>query len=43
MSTTTIIVIISIAIIFAIIAVRGGGPRVTRIDRTVKRDKERDE
>jgi hypothetical protein len=40
MSTTTIIIIIAIAVIFALIAVRGGGPRVTEIDRTVRKEKD---
>jgi hypothetical protein len=44
MSTQTIIIIIIIAIVMIVVlAWRGrGGPRVTEIDRTVKRKKEGD-
>jgi len=38
--STTILVIIAIV---ALLAARRGGPRVTQIDRTVRRDKEGDE
>jgi hypothetical protein len=39
MSTTLVIFVIAIAIVTAI-ALRRGGPRVTQIDRTVRRKKE---
>jgi hypothetical protein len=44
MSTQTIIIIIAVIIVFVLAA--GGlrrGPRVTQIDRTVRREKEGDE
>lgn len=40
MSTQNIIIIVAIIAIIAVLAVRRGGPRVTHIDRTVRRDKE---
>ena len=40
MSTQTIIIIVAIVAIIAMLAIRGGGPRVTDIDRTVRREKE---
>ena len=40
MSTQTIIIIVAIVAIIAMLAIRGGGPRVTHIDRTVRREKE---
>jgi hypothetical protein len=43
MSTQTIIIIVVVVAIIALLAARGGGPRVTQIDRTVRRDKEGDE
>jgi hypothetical protein len=43
MSTQTIIIIVVVIAIIALLAARGGGPRVTQIDRTVRRDKEGDE
>jgi hypothetical protein len=43
MSTQTIIIIVAVVAIIALLAARGGGPRVTQIDRTVKRDKGGDE
>lgn len=43
MSTQTIIIIVAIVAIIAFLAARGGGPRVTQIDRTIRRDKEGDE
>ena len=39
MSTTVILVIIALVVIFALIAVRGSGPRVTTIETTKKREK----
>jgi hypothetical protein len=43
-STQQIIVAISIAmiVVIALAAARGGGPRITQITRTVKRDDEKD-
>ena len=43
MSTQTIIIIVVVVAIIALLAARGGGPRVTQIDRTVRRKKEGDE
>jgi hypothetical protein len=44
MTTHQIIIIISIImiVVIALAAARGGGPRVTQITRTVKRDEEKD-
>ncbi|HET7576453.1 MAG TPA: hypothetical protein VFK19_07805 [Sphingomicrobium sp.] len=43
MSTQTIIIVIAIIMIVVLAwRSRGGGPRVTEIDRTVKRNKEGD-
>jgi hypothetical protein len=39
MTTTQIILIVAIVAIIALLAARAGGPRVTQIDRTVRRDK----
>ena len=43
MSTQTIIIIVAVIAIVALLAARSGGPRVTQIDRTVRRDNEPDE
>lgn len=46
MSTTTLVIlgIAAVALIIAVILAAGeGGPRITRIDRTVRREKEDDE
>ena len=43
MSTTTIIIIAVAVVILLAVAIGRGGPRVTQIDRTVRRDKEGDE
>ena len=40
MSTQTIVIIVVIVALIAVLATRRGGPRVTHIDRTVRRDKE---
>ena len=40
MSTQNIIIIVAIIAIIAVLAARRGVPRVTHIDRTVRRDKE---
>ena len=42
MSTQTIIIIVAIIAVIAFLAARGGGPRVTHIDRTVRREKKDD-
>jgi hypothetical protein len=42
MSTQTIIIVVAVIALVAVIASRLGGPRVTQIDRTVRR-KEEDE
>jgi hypothetical protein len=42
MSTTLVIFVIAIAIVAAI-ALRHGGPRVTQIDRTVRKEREDEE
>jgi hypothetical protein len=41
MSTQQIIIVIAVIIVFVLAArgIRGGGPRVTQIDRTVRREK----
>lgn len=43
MSTTTIIILVVVVGLVAALAARGAGPRVTQIDRTVRREKERGE
>ena len=43
MSTQTIIIIIAAVAIVALLAVRGSGPRVTQIDRTVRKEKDLDD
>ena len=43
MSTTTIVIIVAVVAVIAVLAVRGGGPRVTQIDRTVRREKDSDD
>jgi hypothetical protein len=40
MSTQTIVIIVVIVALIAVLAARRSGPRVTHIDRTVRRDKE---
>lgn len=37
-----IVLLVAIAVIAALLAARGGGPRVTQIDRTVRREKDGD-
>ena len=37
-----IVILVAIAAIAALLAVRSGGPRVTQIDRTVRRDRDPD-
>ena len=43
MSTQTIIIIIAVVAIIALLASRRSGPRVTHIDRTVRREKDSDD
>jgi hypothetical protein len=44
MSAATIIVIVAVVALVALLATRGrGGPRVTQIDRTVRREKDVDD
>ena len=43
MSMQTIIIIIAVVAVIALLAVRAGGPRVTQIDRTVRKEKDRDD
>ena len=40
MSTQTIIVIIAVIAIIALLAARRSGPRVTTVERTVRKDKD---
>ena len=37
MSTQLIVIIVVVVALIAVLAMRGGGPRVTQIDRTVRR------
>jgi hypothetical protein len=39
MSAQTIVIIIAVLAVIAALAVRRGGPRITQIDRAVRRDK----
>ena len=43
MSTATITIFIIAIVIVAVLAVRSGGPRVTHIDRKVRREKDSDD
>jgi len=45
MTTTQIIIVVAVVAIIALLAVvgTGGGPRVTHIDRTVRKDKDGDD
>ena len=43
MSTQTIIIIVALVALIAVLAARSGGPRVTQIDRTVRREKDSDD
>ena len=44
MTTTQIILVAVVAVaLIAVLAARGGGPRVTHIDRTVRKDKDSDD
>jgi hypothetical protein len=42
-STQIIIVIVAVVAIVAVLAVRTGGPRVTQIDRTIRKEKDSDD
>jgi hypothetical protein len=42
-STTAIIIIVAAVALIAVIASRSGGPRVTQIDRTVRKQKDGDD
>jgi NAD/NADP transhydrogenase alpha subunit len=39
-STSAIIIIVAVVAVIAVLVARRGGPRVTQIDRTVRREKE---
>jgi len=41
MSTTAVIIIVAVVALIAVLASRGGGPRVTEITRTRRRDKDK--
>jgi len=43
MSTQTIVIIVAVIALIAVLAARAGGPRVTQIDRTVRKDKDSDD
>ena len=43
MSTQAIVIIVSIIALIAVLAARSGGPRVTQIDRTVRKEKDSDD
>ena len=44
MTTTQIIIALVVVVaLIAVLASRGGGPRVTQIDRTVRKDKDQDD
>ena len=40
MTTTQIIIIVAVVAVIALLAAFGAGPRITTIDRTVRKDKE---
>ena len=40
MSTTLIVIIVAVLALIAVLVGRGGGPRVTQIDRTIRHEKE---
>jgi len=42
-TTQIIIALVVIVALIAVLASRGGGPRVTQIDRTVRKDKDQDD
>ena len=44
MSTTQIIlIVVALVAVVALLAARSGGPRVTQIDRTIRREKDSDD
>ena len=43
MSTETIVIIVAVIAVIAFLAARRGGPRVTQIDRTIRREKDEPE
>jgi hypothetical protein len=43
MSTTMIVIIVVVVAIIALLAARSGGPRVTQIDRTIRKEKDSDD
>ena len=43
MSTQTIVIIVVVLAIIALLAARSGGPRVTEITRTVRKEKDGDD
>jgi NAD/NADP transhydrogenase alpha subunit len=43
MSTQTIVIIVAVIALVAVLAARSGGPRVTQIDRTIRKDKGSDD
>jgi len=43
MSTQTIVIIVAVIALVAVLAARSGGPRVTQIDRTIRKDKDSDD
>jgi hypothetical protein len=40
MSTQMIIIVIAVVALIAVLAARRGGPRVTQIDRTIRKEKD---
>jgi hypothetical protein len=40
MSTTAVVIIVAAAALIIALASRSGGPRVTQIDRTIRKDKD---
>jgi hypothetical protein len=40
MNTQTIIILVAIVALIAVLAARRGGPRVTQIDRTIRKEKD---
>jgi len=42
-TTQIIIALVVVVALIAVLASRGGGPRVTQIDRTVRKDKDQDD
>jgi NAD/NADP transhydrogenase alpha subunit len=43
MSTQTIIILVAVVALIAVLVARSGGPRVTQIDRTIRREKDSDD